>query len=136
MTSENGTTEQGGVPRFGYELIRDHVLPSVLGKHEEDILYWAGKELSRSFPLFQMDEAPDFFREAGWGGLSLRQQSRKEAEWLLDTDPEYVRRGNRSYMLEAGFLSGQFGKIHECVCECRPETDRKTGRVRLLLVWE
>ena len=30
------------IPSFGYEIIRDHLLHSILGKHEEDVLYWAG----------------------------------------------------------------------------------------------
>ncbi|MET3574600.1 DUF2507 domain-containing protein [Bhargavaea ullalensis] len=135
LTSENGTTVRDGTPRFGYELIRDHVLPSILGKHEEDILYWAGKELSRTFPLFKMEEAIDFFGEAGWGELSVLQENRKETIWLLAVEPDCMKRG-RSYTLEAGFLSGQFSKIHECVCECRPEADPKKGEVRLILVRE
>ena len=28
------------IPSFGYEIIRDHLLQSILGKHEEDVLYW------------------------------------------------------------------------------------------------
>ncbi|WP_040228989.1 YslB family protein [Bhargavaea cecembensis] len=135
MSEENGTAVREEATRFGYELIRDHVLPSVLGKHESDILYWAGKELARTFPLFRMDEAPEFFREAGWGGLSVEREAKKEAVWLLEPDPEYVKRGSRSYMLEAGFLSGQYAKIHECECECHPEPDKKKGLVRLNLVW-
>ena len=43
--------EHSHVTSFGYELIRDHVLASILGKHEKDILYWAGKDLARKFPL-------------------------------------------------------------------------------------
>ena len=58
--------------RFGYEILRDHVLPSILGKHEDEILYWAGKEVARKFPIFGIDELPDFFQEAGWGPLNLK----------------------------------------------------------------
>ena len=49
------------------KLLRDHVLPSILGQHEEDILYWAGKEIARKFPVFTIEELPIFFTEAGWG---------------------------------------------------------------------
>ena len=55
--------------RFGYEILRDHVLPSILGQHEGDILYWSGKEIARKFPIFSVDELPIFFTEAGWGVL-------------------------------------------------------------------
>ena len=40
-------------PIFGYELMRDFLLPTILGKHEKDILYWAGKDLARKFPLYR-----------------------------------------------------------------------------------
>ena len=55
------------IPAFGYEIIRDHLLHSILGKHEDDVLYWAGKEVARKFPLFSMSEAAAFCQEAGWG---------------------------------------------------------------------
>ena len=41
------------VPVFGYEIIRDHVLSNILGKHENEILYWAGKD---SDIIFVMDK--------------------------------------------------------------------------------
>ena len=65
-------TNNSGTPtRFGYEIIRDHVLPSILGKNEAEILYWAGKEVARKFPIFTTEELPSFFVEAGWGTLTL-----------------------------------------------------------------
>ncbi len=32
------------------KLLRDYVLPSILGKHEDDVLYWVGKDIARKFP--------------------------------------------------------------------------------------
>ena len=49
------------ISSFGYELIRDHVLSSILGKHEDDILYWAGKELARKFACKSQEEIIAFF---------------------------------------------------------------------------
>ena len=66
-------TDTKTVPTFGYELIRDHVLSTILGKHEDDILYWAGKDLARKFQMFSMEETISFFEEAGWGQLKLEQ---------------------------------------------------------------
>ena len=58
--------EMKTIPTFGYELIRDNILRSVLGKHEEEVLYWAGKELARKFPLFSIEEAASFLnRQVG-----------------------------------------------------------------------
>lgn len=49
------------IPVFGYELIRDTLLPNVLGEEAPHILYWAGKELARKYPLETLDELADFF---------------------------------------------------------------------------
>ena len=65
------------IPVFGYEIIRDNLLTSILGKHEEDVLYWAGKEIARKFPLFSMDEASSFFEEAGWGSFNIRKANKR-----------------------------------------------------------
>ncbi len=51
-------TTYGTPTKFGYEILRDHVLPSILGTHESDILYWAGKEVARKFPVFSIEEIP------------------------------------------------------------------------------
>ena len=69
--------------RFGYEILRDHVLPSILGQHEDEILYWAGKEVARKFPVFTIEEFPVFFQEAGWGTLSLEKTTKEEAFYHL-----------------------------------------------------
>lgn len=128
--------EKTGPTSFGYSLFRDHILPSVLGRHEEEILYWAGKELASSFPLFSMDEAPEFFREAGWGNLEQLSTGKKEIVFELSPDPEDVKKGQRCYSVEAGFLAGQYQKIYEQVSECRPEPDSKIGTIRLTLASE
>ena len=71
------------VPVFGYEIIRDHVLSNILGKHESEILYWAGKDLARKFPLYSMEEAQQFFLEAGWGQLTLLKENKDEFTYVL-----------------------------------------------------
>lgn len=48
MTSMENKT----IPVFGYDILRDYLLPTILGKHEKDVLYWAGKDLARKFPVW------------------------------------------------------------------------------------
>lgn len=55
--------------KFSSELLRDALLPELLGK-ENNILYWSGKRLARIFPLAKDEDLPIFFEQAEWG-LSL-----------------------------------------------------------------
>lgn len=128
--------EQRKISAFGYELIRDHVLSTILGKHEEDILYWAGKDLARKFPLFSIDEAPSFFIEAGWGILELEKQSKDEASYLLTGDPELLKISERCFRLEAGFLAEQQQKAGGFLTECYEEKFLKRNQVRFRVKWD
>jgi predicted hydrocarbon binding protein len=136
LKPENAEAGKGKPTEFGYALFRDHILPSVLGRHEEEILYWAGKELASEFPLFDMDEAAGFFLEAGWGMLSRESAGKREIIYVLESDAEQVRKSRRCYAVEAGFLAAQYQKIHDKMAECRPEPDRRQGIVRLTLAWD
>lgn len=85
-------TTHSAPTRLGYEIIRDHVLPGILGKHEDDILYWAGKDVARKFPIFSVDELPDFFAEAGWGTLTPfpGKTSKDEAVFILNQEDQIL----------------------------------------------
>lgn len=131
---ENNTYETP--TQFGYELIRDHVLPSILGKHEGDILYWAGKEIARKFPVFSIEEIPAFFLEAGWGQLTLDKMSKKEAFYKLESPGEPLKISERNFHLEAGFIAEQFQKLNGCLTECYAEPNARTNTVTLQLAWD
>ncbi|MGN7409380.1 MULTISPECIES: YslB family protein [unclassified Sporosarcina] len=128
--------ESTGEPtRFGYELLRDHVIPGILGKHEDDILYWAGKEIARKFPVFSVDEIHDFFKEAGWGELSLVSSGKEEADYQLSeriTSPAT----KDSYHLESGFIAEQYQIANGCLTECYGSRDEKTGQIILQVRWD
>lgn len=128
-----------GVPtRFGYELLRDHVLPSILGPHEGDILYWSGKEIARKFPIFSTDELPTFFMEAGWGVLTLEKTSKSEAFFILKDDHEYINIQERTFHLEAGFIAEQYQKVNGVLTECFAEKviKRKDAYIQLHVKWD
>lgn len=125
------------IPSFGYEIIRDHLLPSILGKHEEDILYWAGKEIARKFPLFSMDELPSFFTEAGWGQLILEKETKDELHYILmTTDDGSLNIEQRCFRLEAGFLAEQRQKQLGYLTECYDEKYEKKNHVKFTLKWD
>ncbi|MCG7346419.1 YslB family protein [Sporosarcina sp. ACRSL] len=123
--------------QLGYEIIRDHVLPNILGKHEDDILYWSGKEVARKFPIFSVDELPDFFREAGWGHLTAYdgKTAKDEAIFILEITDQTVLE-NRSYHLEAGFIAEQFQKLNGFLTECYAEKFPKENHIRFLVKWD
>ncbi|MDN7240310.1 YslB family protein [Planococcus sp. N028] len=114
---------------FGYELIRDHVLADILGAHETEILYWAGKSLARKFPLYTLDEAPDFFQQAHFGELTLEKASKDETVFSLKP----AKMENRCFKLEAGFLAQQKQKIDGCLTEAYEEVYQKKNLIRITL---
>ncbi|TQR19875.1 YslB family protein [Psychrobacillus vulpis] len=128
--------EHSHVTSFGYELIRDHVLASILGKHEKDILYWAGKDLARKFPLYSMEEAITFFQEAGWGELLLEKTAKDTAHYTLQTLNLPQSGLSRSHRLEAGFLAEQQQKISGYLTECYDEQLKKNGIVTFQVKWD
>lgn len=124
------------IPTFGYELIRDNILRSVLGKHEEEVLYWAGKELARKFPLFSLDEAPMFFEQAGWGILSIEKQDKDEIIYILSGDADTLKAEERCFRIEAGFLAEQTQKINGFLTECYEEKNSKQGTIKFNVKWD
>lgn len=123
--------------QLGYEILKDHVLPSILGKHEDDILYWAGKSVARKFPVFSIDEIPSFFEEAGWGPLTYEDaRTPKDESWLTLRQSDRTLLEKRSYQLEAGFIAQQFQKLNGFLTECYGEKQLKDDQIRFIVKWD
>lgn len=129
-------SEMKTIPTFGYELIRDHILRTVLGKHEEDVLYWAGKELARKFPLFSLDEASSFFMQAGWGELTLDKETKDQHTYTLTADEDILKISERCFRIEAGFLAEQTQKLNGFLTECYDEKNIKRNTVTFNVKWD
>ncbi len=115
--------------QFGYEILRDHVLPDILGRHEQDILYWAGKSLARKFPLTSLDAAPKFFQQSNFGVLTHERSTKSEMVFhLAAPGPEH-----RCFKLEAGFLAQQKQNIDGFMTEAFEESLGKKKGVRITL---
>lgn len=69
---------------FGYELIRDVLIPNLLGTDTHEILYWAGKELARQYPLQNRQDISRFFDKAGFGLIELNKEQRNKQIYTLD----------------------------------------------------
>ena len=64
-------------------MLRDILIPDLLGKDTPEISYWAGKNIARKFPLLSIEESSAFFQEAGWGQLLLIDEQRNELKLEL-----------------------------------------------------
>lgn len=130
------TTEMKNVTVFGYELIRDHILSTIVGKNEEDILYWCGKEIARKFPLLELEELKDFFIEASWGNITLDKMTKNEAFYILTGDADVLKYDQRSFRIEAGYLAEQHQKYNGFLTECHEEVDLKKNQVTFQIKWD
>ncbi|RHW33416.1 DUF2507 domain-containing protein [Lysinibacillus yapensis] len=132
MTSNENKT----VPVFGYEIIRDYLLPIILGKHEKDVLYWAGKDLARKFPCTDIQLIASFFEDAGWGKLTLEKEEKDGCIFHLVNDVDLLKLAERSFRLEAGFIAQQLESNNGYLTECYEEKDEKHERVEFTVKWD
>ncbi len=120
------------IPAFGYEIIREFLLEDLLGKEGPQILYWAGKQLGRRFPLSSTEETITFFHDAGWGDLLLVKETKDEIKWELTG--ELIKRRfsineNTHFQLEAGFLAYQTEHQRKVVSESYEEQKKRANKV-------
>jgi len=144
---ESAALEQSfhsGEPRtisiFGYELIRDILIPDILGKDTYEILYWAGKNLARKFPLTDYEQLIDFFAKATWGELIIRKESRNELEFELISPliaPRVKSKAEHYFQLEAGFLAQQIEQQKQVsAAEAFEHPVKKSNKVQFTVKWE
>ena len=124
---------------FGYELIRETLLPEILGKDTPEILYWAGKRLARKFPLTDIAQIIDFFSKASWGQLELTKESKTEMQFEL-ISPLIVSRvkskAEHFFQLEAGFIAQQIEQQKEATAESFEHPVKKSNKVIFTVKWE
>lgn len=120
---------------LGYEILRNQVLPSILGKHEDDILYWAGKEVARQFPIFSMDELPEFFNQAGWGTLTIQEEKENTIIFRVDRSNDTTFQAS-SCQLEAGFIAEQHQQLTKQLTECYGTKHIKEEIVTYEMKWD
>ncbi|MFE4243374.1 YslB family protein [Peribacillus butanolivorans] len=139
IEEEEIQTEESQVPAFGYELIREVLLIDILGKDSNQILYWAGKQLARKFPLNGEQEVVAFFQNAGWGHLEIIKFSKTEME--LSLTGEIISRRldlhpDCHFQLEAGFLAEQFTLQKKFLSESTEEIKRRAKKVTFTIQWD
>jgi len=124
---------------FGYELLREVVIPDILGEDSRFIMYWAGKRLARKYPLPTIDDVISFFEKAGWGTLTIKNQ--KKNEIIFELDSELVKKRfelhqSPSFQLEAGFIAEQLELMNQFSTEAYEEIKRRSQKVIFTVKWD
>ncbi|WP_404404193.1 YslB family protein [Jeotgalibacillus malaysiensis] len=122
---------------FGYRLIRDELIPDLLGNHTKDILYWAGKKLARNYACSNEGEMISFFERAEWGVLTIIKQKNDEIHFELSGNviEERITHNDPVFTLEAGFIAEQIAMIKQYQTEA-VYTRKKKNCVQIELKWD
>ncbi|WP_078545235.1 YslB family protein [Litchfieldia alkalitelluris] len=127
------------VPAFGYELIREEVLSDLLGKNASQLLYWAGKNLARKYPLDSIDDIISFFKRAGWGELTIHTLKKNEYEFHLTNQmvtSRMKKNEEHSFQLEAGFLAQQIQQHKNQLTEAYEQHKKRVNQVIFTVKWD
>ncbi|OEH91904.1 YslB family protein [Bacillus solimangrovi] len=95
---------------FSQELLRELIIPDLLGEDYDEIIYIAGKRLARNVTIESKDELINFFDEAGWGTLEIIKEKKKTTTYELKgpiVTARFSYKKDPSFNLEAGFLAEQ-----------------------------
>lgn len=118
------------VPAFGYELLRNFLLPELLGEETATILYWSGRKIARHYPAESIDQIVLFFSQAGWGNLELVEKTKSKMVFHCQSEIIQSRIVDNPrtavFTMESGFLAEQVQRLVGCAAECY--VDIKTGR--------
>lgn len=126
-------------PVFGYELLRETLLPGILGEETPKILYWAGRHIARKYPLDSISDIIDFFQQAGWGELQIVKESKSEliAELSSDIITKRIKsQESTNFQLEAGFLAQQIERQKEVVTETFEHPRKRSTKVQFTVKWD
>lgn len=117
-------------------LLRDALLPNLLKEDEEDILYWAGKELARSFTFSSLEDLIQQTRTVFAGDLTQTKATRKTIhyDWtgLLVTH-RLSDKTDPTFSLEAGFLAEGYQQVTGTYTEATYTVYPKKSLVTFLL---
>lgn len=116
--------------------LRDVILPGILGKETDDMLYWIGKDIARQFPVATNDELVLLTDQLGFGDLILEKKDDTSQQWRL-TGPIVQERITRqkettSFGLETGFLAQEIEFQVNTIAEAEI-VERKKDSITILV---
>lgn len=136
---QNDYEENLLVSSFGLDLLRNYLIPEILGDEAPHIMYWAGKDLARKFPLESLHEVAVFFEKASWGKISIIKEKKDELRILLEgdmVDSRFRIQENPTFKLEAGFIAEQLQAQKKLYTESYDEIDKRKKQVTIIVKWD
>ncbi len=89
--------------------LRDVILPAILGKETDEMLYWIGKDIARQFPVGSLEDLQLITKQLGFGELSLQKKTATSQQWKLSGPivQERIKQNGEqtSFGLEIGFIA-------------------------------
>ncbi|MBU3829371.1 MAG: YslB family protein [Candidatus Limosilactobacillus merdavium] len=89
--------------------LRDVILPAILGKETDEMLYWIGKDVARQFPVGSLEDLQLITSQLGFGELSLQKKTATSQLWRLGGQivQERIAQNDEqtSFGLELGFIA-------------------------------
>lgn len=100
-------TEHNEHVYFINQLYRDFLLPTILGDDDANILYWAGKRISRHYDLASFEDLAEFFSMAEFGTLTKVKERRSSTTFELSgqTVTDRLNSDSREFALESGMIA-------------------------------
>lgn len=127
------------VPIFGLEVLRDDLIPELLGDEAGHILYWAGKSIARKYPLENFEGITDFFQKTSWGDLTIVKEKKEELQLLLTGEAishRFEVEKEPTFKLEAGFIAEQFQMQKNYYTESYDELDSRKKQAKIIVKWD
>ncbi|MGB3160842.1 MAG: YslB family protein [Carnobacterium sp.] len=127
---------KGNSPFLGQSLLRDVLIPNLLGNETNEILYWAGKEIARQYPLSSDEDTILFFERVGFGDLTLKVRNQHSIVFQLAgtcVESRIKAVNNLSFNLESGFLAEQIQQQESNYTEAFYQIDQKNLTVAITL---
>lgn len=89
--------------------LRDVILPAILGKETDEMLYWIGKDIARQFPVGSLEDLQLITNQLGFGELTLQKKTATSQLWKLSGPivQERIKQNGEqtSFGLETGFIA-------------------------------
>jgi hypothetical protein len=129
MTSELET------PYFGQQMLRDVLIPNLLGPKTSGIMYFAGRDLAPRVPVSD-EQIPDLFSKLGLGTLALTKNKVKLRTYTLSGDIVTNRIKHfpdADFQFEAGLLAQLVQQVLGMTTEAASNIDKHNGSVELTL---
>ena len=118
---------------FGQMILRDELLPSLLGPRLDRIMYFSGRDLGIHFPA-KDDEIGKVFTDLGLGNLANSKMKVRERTYTLD-GPVVAERLSKhpdaDFQFEAGLLAQMVQQVLGMSAEAHSEVQARSNRVSI-----